>query len=70
MLAYCLWRVRNGHHHTITLNFMIAGHTKFAVDWGFGLIKKRFRQTRWGASWLFMCSGYFSFSCLFSDVTP
>jgi hypothetical protein len=46
MLAYCLWRVRNGLHNTITLNFMIAGHTKFAVDWAFGLIKRKFRHTR------------------------
>ena len=38
--------MRNGFHRTITLNFMIAGHTKFAVDWGFGLVKKRFRRTR------------------------
>jgi hypothetical protein len=32
-----------GLHTDITVNFMPAGHTKFAPDWCFGLLKKRFR---------------------------
>lgn len=31
---------------SIQLNFMIAGHTKFSVDYGFGFIKKKFRVTK------------------------
>jgi hypothetical protein len=41
MLHYLMWRIHTGKNDSITLNFMIAGHTKFAVDWGFGLLKKR-----------------------------
>lgn len=33
-----------GLHKTITLNFLIAGHTKFAPNWCFGLPKKAFRR--------------------------
>ncbi|ELU09237.1 hypothetical protein CAPTEDRAFT_200713 [Capitella teleta] len=46
MLLYLLWRVQNGLNTTININFMMEGHTKFAVDWGFGLVKRKFRQTR------------------------
>ena len=35
-----------GLHETISLNFLIAGHTKFVQDWCFGLIKKKFRRTQ------------------------
>jgi hypothetical protein len=45
MLWYLAWRVATGLHRTISLNFMIAGHTKFAPDWCFGLIKQKFRRT-------------------------
>ncbi|XP_064631663.1 uncharacterized protein LOC135489956 [Lineus longissimus] len=41
---YLLWRVMNGYHDSITMNFLIAGHTKFAPDWCFGLFKQRFRR--------------------------
>ena len=34
-----------GRHHTIQYNFLIAGHTKFAPDWCFGLVKQRTRKT-------------------------
>ncbi|KAM9503588.1 uncharacterized protein ACWYII_000816 [Salvelinus alpinus] len=33
-------------HHNLDLHFLITGHTKFAPDWCFGLIKQRFRETR------------------------
>jgi len=33
-----------GLHKSITLNFLITGHTKFAPDWCFGLLKKAFRR--------------------------
>ena len=42
---YYLWRVLTGRHHTIQYNFLIAGHTKFAPDWCFGLVKQRTRKT-------------------------
>ena len=35
----------SGRHHSINLNFMITGHTKFAPDGSFGLIKKAYRRT-------------------------
>jgi hypothetical protein len=46
MLSYLMWRVATGLNTEIHLHFMIAGHTKFAVDWGFGLIKRKFRKTK------------------------
>ncbi|KAM9416631.1 uncharacterized protein ACWYII_023096 [Salvelinus alpinus] len=33
-------------HHNLDLHFLITGHTKFAPDWCFGLIKQHFRKTR------------------------
>lgn len=33
-----------GLHTEVTMNFMPAGHTKFAPDWCFGLLKRRFRR--------------------------
>ncbi|KAI7808698.1 chaperonin [Triplophysa rosa] len=33
-----------GLHRSITLNFLIAGHTKFAPDWCFGLLKRAFKS--------------------------
>ena len=42
MVGYLLWRVLTGLHRSITLSFMIAGHTKFSPDWCFGLLKKRY----------------------------
>lgn len=41
---YCAWRVAMGLHKSITLNFLITGHTKFSPDWCFGLLKKAFRR--------------------------
>ena len=46
MMQYLAWRVLSGLHTTISIHFMLAGHTKFAPDWCFGLIKRRLRRTR------------------------
>eukprot|EP01028_Stygiella_incarcerata_P005046 TRINITY_DN2174_c0_g1_i1.p1 TRINITY_DN2174_c0_g1~~TRINITY_DN2174_c0_g1_i1.p1 ORF type:complete len:687 (+),score=189.22 TRINITY_DN2174_c0_g1_i1:217-2277(+) len=42
ILALCSYLVAIGRFDTITYSFMIAGHTKSAVDGSFGLIKQRF----------------------------
>ena len=46
VLWYLLWRVMTGLHVNVELHFLIAGHTKFAPDWCFGLIKQCYRRTR------------------------
>ena len=46
MMFYLMWRVLTGRHKSVSLNFMLAGHTKFSVDWGFGLLKRKFRRTK------------------------
>ena len=45
MMQYLSWRVATGRSHTIELNFMIAGDTKFGPDQQFGTIKKHYRRT-------------------------
>ena len=45
MLFYLIWRTRHGLHRNINLNFMVVGHTKFAPDWCFGLLKQKYRRT-------------------------
>ena len=45
MVHYLMWRVAKGLNTTIELNFMIAGHTKFAPDRHFGSFKSLFRKT-------------------------
>ena len=44
-LWYFAWRTLMKLHHSITYSFLIAGHTKFAPDRSFGLIKKAFKVT-------------------------
>ena len=44
VLAYLMWRVITGRHQAISLNFLITGHTKFAPDWCFGLLKQKLRK--------------------------
>ena len=39
-----MWRVLTGRHIKVTLSFLLVGHTKFAPDWSFGLLKQRFRR--------------------------
>lgn len=45
MIYYLMFRVLLGLNKKITLNFLPVGHTKFSVDWAFGLIKKRIKVT-------------------------
>ena len=45
MMWYLMWRVLTDLHSEINLSFLIAGHTKFSPDGGFGLIKRRFNKT-------------------------
>ena len=45
LLQYLAWRVLTGLHRTVTMSFMLVGHTKFAPDWCFGLFKQRVRRT-------------------------
>ena len=35
-----------GIYDSVTLSFMIVGHTKFSPDWCFGLLKQRLRRCR------------------------
>lgn len=44
MLQYLVWRVLHGFHHSMSVHFMIVGHTKFAPDWAFGLVKQAYRR--------------------------
>ncbi len=46
VLHYLLYRVMNGLHKKITLSFMLTGHTKFAPDGYFGLIKMKYRRSK------------------------
>jgi hypothetical protein len=46
LLHYLLYRTLVGLHDRITLSFMLVGHTKFAPDGYFGLIKYRYRRSR------------------------
>lgn len=44
-MQYLAWRVLAGLNER---SFMLVGHTKFAPDWCFGLVKQRFRRTKVG----------------------
>lgn len=46
ILQYLTYRTLVDLHDKIQLSFMIVGHTKFAPDGYFGLIKKRYRRSR------------------------
>jgi hypothetical protein len=45
VLHYLLYRVLAGLHDNIELSFMIVGHTKFAPDGYFGLVRKCYRRS-------------------------
>ena len=45
MMQYLMWRVMIGLHHSITISFLVVGHTKFSPDGCFGLLKREFRRT-------------------------
>lgn len=44
VLFYFAWRIQQGLHSEVTLNFMPPGHTKFAPDQYFGMFKKTYRR--------------------------
>ena len=44
LLWYLAWRVIHSLHLSVSLNFLITGHTKFGPDWCFGLIKQNYRR--------------------------
>ena len=46
MLWYLCLRTLHKLHHRVGLHFLLVGHTKFSPDWGFGLIKKKYTNTR------------------------
>ena len=48
MMYYLMWRVLTGLHKEVIISFLPVGHTKFAPDWCFGLLKQRFRRTKIG----------------------
>lgn len=47
-MQYLTWRVLAGLNKKIEISFMMVGHTKFAPDWAFGLLKQKFRKTAVG----------------------
>ena len=48
MMYYLMWRVHTGLHKEVNISFLPVGHTKFAPDWCFGLMKQRFRRNKIG----------------------
>ena len=40
-----MWRILTGLHQEIKVSFLPVGHTKFAPDWCFGLLKLQYRRT-------------------------
>ena len=48
VMQYLAWRVMTGLNDNIMVSFLIVGHTKFAPDWCFGLLKRAFRRTKIG----------------------
>jgi len=46
VIQYLMYRVMTGQHKSITLSFMLVGHTKFSPDAYFGLIKKKYRRSK------------------------
>ena len=45
IMAFMAWRILAGLEDHITISFMVVGHTRCAVDAGFGLAKKKFRAS-------------------------
>ena len=46
VMWYLLWFVLISRHVSITMSFLLTGHTKFSVDWCFELMKRTFRRTK------------------------
>ena len=49
MIHYLLWCALTNRHSNITLSFLPVGHTKFSLDWCFGLLKCQYRRTKVGS---------------------
>lgn len=45
VLHYLLWRVTTGKNKTITLNFLLTGHTKFSPGRNFSILKSKFAKS-------------------------
>lgn len=45
MIQYLQWRTRTGRNARIFYNFLAVGHTKFAPDRGFSIVKKEYRRS-------------------------
>ena len=48
LMCYFMWRILAGLHQDIKISFLPVGHTKFAPDWCFGLLKQQYRRTSIG----------------------
>ena len=48
VMQYLAWHILSGLNKSITLSFLIVGHTKFSPDWCFGLFKQLYRRTKIG----------------------
>ena len=46
VMWYLLWCVLISRHVSITMSFLLTGHTKFSCDCCFGLMKRTFRRTK------------------------
>ena len=46
VIQYLMYRAITRKHKSITLSFMLVGHTKFSPDGYFGLIKKLYRRSK------------------------
>ena len=46
LLRYLAWRVMVGLHESITLSFLLVGHTKPSPDWCFGQVKRLYRRSQ------------------------
>ena len=44
-MQYLAWRVLASLNRKIEISFLLVGHTKFAPDWCFGLLKQKFRKS-------------------------
>jgi len=44
-IQYLAWRVMVRLHNSVTVSFMLVGHTKFSPDWCFGLLKQCYKKT-------------------------
>ena len=48
LMYYLMWRILTGFHTEVKISFLPVGHTKFSLDWCFGLFKRRYRKTKIG----------------------